>query len=356
MSLTIVRRKDTGALTISGYVYGRRVQVGAQSNDPKVAAREAALYEAELINEHFHGKRRGVWTFAYAAEQYELATAPKGNTIKRLRRLIAALGDAPLRELNQEALNRLQRKMLRPNPAPATVLREIITPVRAVINYAIEQGEADPIRLRSPRVPKGRTIYLLPGEAERLITAAAAHLKPLLVFLLGTGARLSEALELDWRAVKLSEARASLRKTKSGRERHAHLPPHTVATLANLEHREGAVFLRPERRSGRILMVPYAAFDRDEREAGGQIKTAFRGAMRRAGLGIAGLSPHALRHTWASWHNAIHKDLLRLQIDGGWSSINQVVRYAHLLDEGQEAAIAAFWNGGGEAEQLRVRA
>jgi integrase len=262
--------------------------------------------------------------------------------------LITAVGDTPLREMTQETLNRLQRKLLRPNPAPATVLREIITPVRAVVNYAVEQGEADPIRLRSPRVPKGRTLYLLPHEAQRLVAAAAPHLKPLLVFLLGTGARLSEALELDWRDVGLSEGRVSLRKTKNGRERHAHLPPHAVATLANLKDREGPVFCWTRRRGGGELRRAYAAAARAERDGGGQIKRAFQGAVRRSGLAIPGLSPHVLRHTWASWHYATYKDLLRLQIEGNWSSINLVVRYAHLLPEGQEAAIAAFWSHGSE--------
>jgi len=38
-------------------------------------------------------------------------------------------------------------------------------------------------------------------------------------------------------------------------------------------------------------------------------------------------------------HYAQHRDLLALKIEGGWSSVALVERYAHLLPVGQEEAI-----------------
>jgi integrase len=105
-----------------------------------------------------------------------------------------------------------------------------------------------------------------------------------------------------------------------------------VAALANLPHREGPVFISDKRR-------PYA--DRGG-TYGGQIKKGFKGALRRAGLDPE-LSPHDLRHTWASWHYAVHRDVLRLKIEGGWSSVLLVERYAHLLPAGHQAAIQRFF-------------
>jgi hypothetical protein len=32
---------------------------------------------------------------------------------------------------------------------------------------------------------------------------------------------------------------------------------------------------------------------------------------------------------WATWHYALHKDLIRLQQEGGWSAIILLTRYAH---------------------------
>jgi integrase len=94
------------------------------------------------------------------------------------------------------------------------------------------------------------------------------------------------------------------------------------------------VFLTPKRSGGQ----PYA--DR-QRRTGGQIKTAWKGAIARAGLDPE-FTPHELRHTWASWHYALHKDLIRLQLDGGWSGVLLVTCYAHLMPQGLEDAIRRF--------------
>ena len=64
--------------------------------------------------------------------------------------------------------------------------------------------------------------------------------------------------------------------------------------------------------------------------------------MRRAGLDPE-LRPHDVRHTWASWHYAIHKDLLLLKDEGAWSTVALVTRYAHKIDDGYAAAIRTFW-------------
>jgi integrase len=103
------------------------------------------------------------------------------------------------------------------------------------------------------------------------------------------------------------------------------------ALTAKLPHREGPVFISDKGR-------PYA----DRRGSyGGQIKKGWNGAIRRAGLDPE-LTPHDLRYTWASWHYALQRDLLALKIEGGWSSVALVERYAHLLSAGQEAVIREF--------------
>lgn len=79
-------------------------------------------------------------------------------------------------------------------------------------------------------------------------------------------------------------------------------------------------------------------------EYGGQTKTAWKGALRRADLN-PDLTPHDLRHTWASWHYALHKDPLKLKQDGAWSSLDLVERYAHLMPGGYEDQIREFLAG-----------
>jgi integrase len=272
-----------------------------------------------------------------------LDAAPRSRSTKdRVLRLLLAIGKKELREINQAEVIRLKKNLLRPDPTPATYARSIIVPLRAILRHAYRLGWCDPPIFELPRRTPGRTRYLLPLEAERLIASAAPHLQPLLLFLIGTGARLSEAIELDWRDVDLVGSRAIFWRTKNGTRRVAHLPPRLVAALARLPHREGAVFRwrTTASPSGRTTPRETTYVDRG-RETGGHIKTAWRGAIRRSGLDPE-LTPHDLRHSWASWHYALHRDLLALKVAGGWSSVELVERYAHLLPAGHQDEIRHF--------------
>jgi integrase len=254
-----------------------------------------------------------------------------------------ALGDVTLADVDQAAIDRVQAKILRPGSSPATVRRGVIMPIRAVLRHAHRRGWCDAPVFEIPRQPEGRTLYLLPDEAERLIAAAAPHLRTLMLLLLGTGARMAEALELDWRDVDLTGARVIFWRTKSGRRRNAALSPRTVAALASLPHRDGPVIRWETPRKRRGEAKRSAAYADRGRQGGGQIKTAWRGALKRAGLNPS-FTPHDLRHTWATWHYALHRDLLLLKVEGGWSSVTLVERYAHLMPAGQETAIRNFWH------------
>ncbi len=351
MPLTVVRRKSSGALTITGTVAGTRIRRRAQSNNPKLAAEEAAALELELLRTAWHGERRGSRTFAEAALSYLEAAPRSEHTRDYVRRMLLALGgEMRLGQVDQDAATRLRQMVLEPGAKPSTYLRQIVTPLRAILRHAADRGWCDTPRIATPKTPGGRTRYLLPDEAERLIAVAAPHLRPLAAFLIGTGARMAEAVYLDWRDVDLTGARAIFwaDRTKAGNRRNAALPPCVVAALANLPHREGPVFISDKGR-------PYA----DRRGSyGGQIKKGWKGAIGRAGLDPE-LTPHDLRHTWASWHYALQRDLLALKIEGGWSSVALVERYAHLLPAGQEATIREFlgWHQAGtDPEDARATA
>ena len=99
--------------------------------------------------------------------------------------------------------------------------------------------------------------------------------------------------------------------------------------------------MRLRHREGRVFRHARGTYEGRDRGYGGQIKTAWRAATRRAGLDPE-MTPHDCRHTWASWHYAMHKDLLALKQDGGWSSVVLVERYAHLMKEGHQDAIRCF--------------
>lgn len=336
--LRIERRPDTGAITIVGTVAGERIRKRAQSDNYKLAQEEAAALETELLRAEWHGPRRGTRPFAEAVTSY-VDTLPRSKSTKdRLNRILIAAGDVKLKDVNQQLVNRIARRMLSPDASPATLKRGVITPLRAILNHAYKQGWCDPPLFEIPKEREGRTNFLLPHEASALRQAAGPSLRLLIDLVLGCGPRMSEALELDWRDVDLQGGRAVFWRTKGGKPRRAVLPPGLVATLANLDYREGRIIRRPDGE-------PYA--DR-ERQGGGQMKTAWAATKRRANIDPE-LTQHDLRHTWASWHYAVHRDPLMLKLEGGWASLDQVERYVHLLPEGHADAISAFWHGIGTA-------
>src|SRR5262249_18518897 len=120
--------------------------------------------------------------------------------------------------------------------------------------------------------PRGRVRWITYDEADRLIACCAAHLAPLVSFMLFTGCRVGEVLALDWRDVDLSHAHASFLETKNGDRRGPPLHPRAVAALAGLSHRTGIVFRRPDKR-------PYAP----KNDGGGQ-RSSGRSMGRAGGL------------------------------------------------------------------------
>lgn len=339
MPLKVVPRTDRpgGRLQITGTVFlpnGEKIPVrrSAGSNNLQLAREEAAALEADLLRSAWHGERRGARLYAEALDEFLKAEQRPLGDVARHARINPVIGDAKLSQIDQVMINKVKAAILKPDASPATVLRGVITPIRSVMNFANAQGWCDVPKFVVPKQPKGRTAFLYPTQFEALIATSAPHLEPLLLTLTDTGARMSEALEALWDDVDLGAARINYVRTKSGLPRlNVPLSPRTVAALARLPHREKEIFRTQKGK-------PYES---KERQEGGQIKHGFAAALRRAGL--EGFTPHDLRHTWATWHYALHRDLLLLKVEGGWQSITLVERYAHLMPGDFRAEIEAIW-------------
>jgi integrase len=340
MPIRLVRRPKSPYWIARGSLRGIRIEesTGIVDDGRAASKRQAeeirAKREAEIIEQSVHGRRVSE-TFAGAVVSYLEA----GGSKRFLDRVLEHFGSTPLARIDQDAIDRGARKVY-PNASDATRNRQFYTPVSAVLTHGAGRGWCDSPLIERPRGTPGRVRFLEPSEAERLIAACGPHLRPLVIFLFNTGARIGEAIWLDWQNVDLARGQVVFVKTKNGDRRGVPLNPRIVATLAALPHRDGEVFRRPDG-------LPYEPLKGDDSDtsAGGRIKTAFGGAVRRAG--IEEFHPHDCRHTWATWHYRVNRDLGALMKIGGWKTVSMVMRYAHTNVAEHAATMAALPGGNG---------
>jgi integrase len=311
-------------------------------HDKKAAEEVRIRREAELLTRSIHGDA-AVRKFAEAVVSYEAA----GGDAQHLHPILLHFGPKMrLSAIGQGEIDACAEKLY-PKASAATRNRKVYTPISAVLHHAARKGWcAKPVIARPKGHDTERVRWITYEEAERLLEAAAPHIRPLVIFLLSTGARLSEALYLEWEDVDLSRAHVTFRPTdargiKTDEARGVPLPARAVAALANLPwDRKGFVFRRPAgkiHKSGRVWL----RYESREGEGGGQIKTAWAGMCRRAG--ISDFTPHDCRHTWATWHYRANRDVGALMALGGWKTPAMVFRYTHINTAHLAPSQAKVW-------------
>jgi integrase len=298
MPLKLVRRPNTPTWVIRGTLRGVRVEESTGTGNRTAAEEICAKRETEILKASIYG-RAATASFAEAALSY----LQQGGSRKFLQPVIQYFKTTPLAKIDQDAIEEGAGKLF-PNASPATRNRNFYTPTLAVLHHAARKKLCARPIVKRPKPSKARVRWLTIEEADRLIT----------------GARVGEGLWLDWRNVDLARAHVTFTETKNGEARGVPLHQRVIAALANLPHRDGEVFRRPDG-------LPYVRSKGiNDTSAGTRIKTAFRRAVVRAGL--EDFHPHDCRHTWATWHYAKNRDLGALMKLGGWKSTAMVMRYA----------------------------
>jgi integrase len=310
MSLKLVKRHGQRNWYIRGSVRGIAIDKSTLTDNEAAADAIRIKEESRLLNRSVFGEKASV-LFVEAAVQY----MEQGGETRFLQPIIDYFKGSKLADISQVDIDAAARAIY-PSAAPATINRQIHTPISAILKMGAKRKWCDSVTIERPTQPKGRIRWLRIDEAERLVECAADHLKPLLRFLFGTGARISEALALQWSDVDLKKCHAIFQDTKNGERRGVPLPASVVASLSNLKHRVGPVFLTNK---GKPYLV--------KSDGGGQVKKAFATACRRAA--ITDFTPHDCRHTFATWHYAKHRNIAELMQICGWKSPNMALRYAH---------------------------
>lgn len=310
MALRTWRRSKTSNWIVRGTLNGREIweSTGTRSK----AAAEARRHEIETeLRERGATGGRGP-TFAEAALTYMEA----GRSPRFLAPIIEHFGKRTLLAEIDTAMVNEAAAALYPHAADSTINRQLITPILAVKNFharPIQKRKGDDQRIR----------WLTPDEFSRLLVKADPHIRPILMLLVSTGVRTGEALTLQRSDLFLDTgeayiARAEGRMSKSGRARMVRMPPKAVAYLrATIKVASGPVFRTPKGK-------PYVVNE----GRGGQIQAAFNKARDAAELG-ADVTPHVLRHTWATWFYAQTRDFGGLMDIGGWARETMANRYRH---------------------------
>lgn len=305
---------------VRGTVAGKPIRRSAKTTDPERARQVADQIEREAWSRHLAGDKRASGTFAEAMTLYVKAKKPSASERRRLLKLLDYFGLLPCDRIDQLALDGYAAKHHPAGTAPATVIRETITPLTSVLRVASRRKWCDKPDFERPRVPDfDGSRALTRDEADRLIAAAAPHLKPLLAFLLATGCRIDNALRLGWAQVDLDRRRVTFLKAKNGRPYTVPLDQDALTALASLTDRNGIVFRTP------------AGQEYHAGEGGNPITTGFNAACRRAGIGH--VRTHDLRHTFTTWRVVDGVPLPMVANLRGDRGLQMVMRYAHLAPE-----------------------
>jgi len=221
---------------------GRRIDTTTHTR----VKRDAETFFQKLNRDLFDGLiGKQNHTFGEAALAYVDGVKPTGPQlvaiIGRVRRdgtrspcLMTDFGDWLVQDIDQQALKEVEKKRFQVSRygeeyAPSTIVRFLIEPLTAVLNYAAEQGWRDVPHFRHPKFNDKRKRWATEDEVNRLINLTAPHIRPLILFLVLEGCRQREALSLDWVDVWLDRAWAVLRNTKrDGEDRGIALHPQVV--------------------------------------------------------------------------------------------------------------------------------
>lgn len=338
MPLNIYKR-PSGVYYIRGKVQGIAYDRSAQTTSRGEAEALKAKIEADLFKRAVYGDK-AVATFDEAVALYLEADGSPDH----LDPLLDRIGARKLADIDQNLVDRLAKEM-KPTAANATLVRQIYTPILAVMNHAATVKLCDPIRLKKPKIRNARTEYLTPQQADDWLDALPDHLRRIVTFYLGTGSRATEGLSLIWKDITLGERRAVFWDTKAEYPRGVDLQRRVREQLPDrADEPTDYVFLNSRGE-------PWHGYDAINL----MLKRiqARRAKAIKEGAKLPPLVPahcHLFRHTWATWAYAVTRDMTYLMQQAGWRSATMVMRYTHVAtDDLATAVLEAGWEFQGKS-------
>lgn len=249
-------------------------------------------------------------------------------------------GGKMLGEIHPFLIEKYKQKRLSEG-AKVAVNREL-SRLRTLFNLCIKwrkfEGPNPASRYQRAPESRGRVRFLTEAEEKALLDVAQEPLRSAIIIGIHTGLRMqSEGMTLTWGNVDFAQKSVTVEDhfAKNGETRTIPLNSVALEALKALKARVPGpqVFMtsKGSKRKGNKHWEPYKSF-----------RTAFETAVRRAKL--SGVTPHVLRHTFASRLVMRGANLRTVQELGGWKSLAMVQRYAHLSQEHKRQAVELLAN------------
>jgi integrase len=198
--------------------------------------------EERRIRRHLLGDEKAL-TFAEAVLLYSASPADAGYLIP----IVTKIGNLFVKDITPKMVRDLGAEIYA-GASTDTWIRQVVTPVRAVINNAHDLGQCPPIRIKgfskadrvAQDIKRGKPsrVKRTPGSWEWLLKfrqhAPMRH-AALAMFMFMTGARISQAVAMHPKKhLDLQNARACIPAAKGHDDRWIDIPAELVTELANL--------------------------------------------------------------------------------------------------------------------------
>jgi integrase len=273
---------------------------------------EFVRYAKSSANPH------GQWRASTEATQTSLYT----------HHLRPALGDRRLDRITQRDVDRLRADL------DGVLASSTAGAVLQVLRHMLRIAKGWELISSVPAIPRGcrrsddqieNDKWLTRNETDRLVAAADAQWRAVIIVAVRTGLRIGELRELRWGDVTAEQLHVrrsygartgEVGPTKNGKSRAVPLCPDALAALATLAQGGSSdLVFRGGGEEGRLAESAYVR--------------RLQAAAKRAGISKH-VHPHMMRHTWASHCIAAGIPTRVVMAWGGWASEDMLRRYAHL--------------------------
>jgi integrase/recombinase XerD len=272
----------------------------------------------------------------------EMLSAERGARANTLDAYARDLEDARaevrggLKDASAEAIEGYVAGMGRRGLAPATARRRI-SALRQFYRFLLGENVRadDPTsRLDAPKRARSLPKTLALEEIERLIAAAeSARDKALIELLYGAGLRVSELVSLPLRSAPKAGQEHMIIEGKGGKERLVALGRPALAALdAHMEARAGALPKNEAQRERAARWLFPSASAADGKLTRRRVAQILEATAVKAGISPARVSPHVLRHAFATHLVEGGADLRTVQTLLGHADIATTQIYTHVAE------------------------